>query len=320
MTEKIAETTMIYRDLGATGEKVSLIGIGGAHIGIKTVEQEMAIRIVREAVDRGVNFMDNCWDYNKGVSENRMGKALLDGYRDKVFLMTKIDGRTKKIAAEQINQSLKRLQTDRLDLVQFHEILRYEDPFRIFDEKDGAYLAVQEAQKAGKIRFVGFTGHKHPQIHLSFLEIADERGFQIDSAQMPINAMDFHFRSFAKLVVPELVKRKIGVLAMKTLAGGAILKSNTVTATECLHYAMSEPVSVVICGIDSMKVFEQAFKAVETFPQLKKKDIAAITAKTKQAAMSGTFEPFKTSSIFDGTAKNPDWIGEEPAHVQQFAP
>ena len=316
----MTEDTMIYRELGATGEKVSLVGIGGAHIGQQSVEEKTAIRIVREAIDRGVNFMDNCWDYNKGVSENRMGKALQDGYRQKVFLMTKIDGRTKKIAAEQINKSLKRLKTDCLDLVQFHEILRYEDPFRVFDEKEGAFLAVQEAQKAGKIRYVGFTGHKHPQIHLSFLEVADERGFQLHTAQMPINVMDFHFRSFAKIVVPVLNKRKIGVLAMKTLAGGAILKSKTVTATECLHYAMSQPVSVIICGIDNLKVLDQALEAVRTFPSLKKKDIAAITAKTKQIAMSGTFEPFKTSSIFDGTAKNPDWIGEEPKHVTQYAP
>ena len=176
---KNKEDVMIYRDLGATGEKVSLIGVGGWHLGLKYVDQKTAIRIVRSAIDRGINFMDNCWDYNGGVSENRMGKALRDGYREKVFLMTKIDGRTKKIAAEQIDESLKRLQTDCLDLVQHHEILRFEDPHRIFDEKDGAHLAMLDAQKAGKLRFIGFTGHKDPQIHLRMLEVADEYGMKL---------------------------------------------------------------------------------------------------------------------------------------------
>lgn len=311
---------MIYRELGSTGEKVSLIGVGGWHLGLKTVDRKTAIRIVRSAIDRGINFMDNCWDYNQGVSENRMGEALEDGYRDKVFLMTKIDGRSKKLAAKQIDESLERLKTDRLDLVQFHEILRYEDPHRIFDEKEGAHLAVAEAQKAGKIRFVGFTGHKDPQIHLHFLEVADGYGFKLDTAQMPVNVMDWHYRSFSKLVVPELVKRKMGVLAMKTMANGIILKSKTAKPIECLHYAMSQPVSVVITGIDSPKILDQAFEAVATFQDVKKKDVDAILAKTKDAAQRGEWEPFKTSSIFDGTASNPDWIGEEPKRLQNLMP
>ena len=320
MAKNKTEDLMPYRDLGSTGEKVSLIGVGGWHLGLKYVDQKTAIRIVRSAIDRGINFMDNCWDYNKGVSENRMGKALEDGYRDKVFLMTKIDGRSKKLAAKQIDESLRRLKTDRLDLVQFHEILRYEDPHRIFDEKEGAHLAVAEAQKAGKIRFVGFTGHKDPQIHLHFLEVADSYGFKLDTAQMPVNVMDWHYRSFSKLVVPELVKRKMGVLAMKTMANGIILKSKTATPIECLHYAMSQPVSVVIAGIDSPKILDQAFEAVATFQSVKKKDIDAILAKTKDAATRGEWEPFKTSSIFDGTASNPDWIGEEPKRLQNLMP
>jgi aryl-alcohol dehydrogenase-like predicted oxidoreductase len=320
MAKNKTEDVMLYRELGSTGEKVSLIGVGGWHLGLKYVEQKMAIRIVRSAIDRGINFMDNCWDYNKGVSENRMGKALQDGYREKVFLMTKIDGRTKKLAAKQIDESLKRLKTDRLDLVQFHEILRYEDPHRIFDEKEGAHLAVAEAKKAGKIRFVGFTGHKDPQIHRHFLEVADSYGFKLDTAQMPVNVMDWHYRSFSKLVVPELVKRRMGVLAMKTMANGIILKSKTVTPIECLHYAMSQPVSVVITGIDSPKILDQAFEAVRTFQDIKKKDVDAILAKTKEAAQRGKWEPFKTSSIFDGTANNPDWIGEEPKRLQNLMP
>lgn len=320
MAKVNAGDVMLYRDLGSTGEKVSLIGVGGWHLGLKHVDQKMAIRIVREAIDRGINFMDNCWDYNKGVSENRMGKALQDGYREKVFLMTKIDGRSKKLAAKQIDESLKRLKTDRLDLVQFHEILRYEDPHRIFDEKEGAHLAVTEAKKAGKIRFAGFTGHKDPQIHLHFLEIADSYGFKLDTAQLPVNVMDWHYRSFSKLVVPELVKRKMGVLAMKTMGNGIILKSKTATPTECLHYAMSQPVSVVITGIDSPRILDQAFEAVATFQAVKKKDVDAILAKTKDAAKRGEWEPFKTSSIFDGTANNPDWIGEEPKRLQNLMP
>lgn len=320
MAKSKSEDTMIYRELGSTGEKVSLIGIGGWHLGLKYVEQKLAIRIVRAAIDRGINFMDNCWDYNKGVSENRMGKALQDGYRDKIFLMTKIDGRSKKLAAKQIDESLKRLKTDRLDLVQFHEILRFEDPHRIFDEKEGAHLAVSEAKKAGKVRFVGFTGHKDPQIHLHFLEVADSYGFKLDTAQMPINVMDWHYRSFSRQVVPELVKRKMGVLAMKTMANGIILKSETATPIECLHYAMSQPTSVVIAGIDNLKMLDQAFEAVKTFPDVKKKDVDAILAKTKEAAQRGEWEPFKTSSIFDGTAKNADWIGEEPKRIQNLMP
>lgn len=314
------EDVMIYRDLGATGEKVSLIGLGGWHLGLKHVDAKTAHRIVREAIDRGITFMDNCWDYNEGESEKRMGKALQDGYREKVFLMTKIDGRTKKLAAKQINESLRRLKTDRIDLVQHHEILRFEDPNRIFDEKEGAHLALVEAQRAGKIRFVGFTGHKDPQIHLHFLDIAESYGFRLDAAQMPLNVMDAHYRSFAKMVVPALLKRKMGILAMKTMANGILLKSKTATPIECLHYAMSLPTSVVITGIDSLKILDQAFEAVRTFQQIRKKDIDAILAKTKEAGARGEFEPFKTSSIFDGTAKNPDWIGDEPKRLSSLMP
>lgn len=262
--------------------------------------------------------MDNSWDYSKGKSETRMGKALKDGYRDKVFLMTKIDGRTKKAAAEQLDESLKRLKTDHIDLVQHHEILRYEDPNRIFDEKEGANLALLEAKKAGKIRFIGFTGHKDPHIHLYMLEVAKQHDFKFDTAQMPINVMDAHFRSFSKLVVPELVKQKIGVLGMKSMANGILLKSKTVKPIECLHYALSMPTSVVITGIDSMKILDQAFEAVKTFKDVKKKDIEAILKKTKTASAQGEFEPFKTSSIFDSTATHPEWLGEEPKRIQNL--
>ena len=315
-----SDSTMIYRDLGNTGEKVSAIGIGGWHLSLKHVSEKLAVQIVRQAVDRGINFMDNSWDYADGESERRMGKALLDGYREKVFLMTKIDGRTKKIAAKQLDESLKRLKVDCIDLVQHHEILRFEDPNRIFDEKEGANLALIEAQKAGKIRFIGFTGHKDPRIHLYMLEVAREHGFKFDTVQMPLNVMDAHFRSFSELVVPELIKQKIGVLAMKTMANGILLKSKTVTPIECLHYALNLPTSVVIAGIDSLKILDQAFEAVETFKPLSKKAENELLAKTKDSALKGVFEPFKTTSIFDGTAQNPDWLGDEPKRIQDLMP
>ncbi len=240
---------MPTRTLGRTGVEVSLIGLGGWHLGFDHIDEELSMRIIRTAIDNGINFMDNCWDYNEGASEIRMGKALRDGYRERAFLMTKIDGRTKKEASKQLDESLKRMQTDHIDLVQHHEILRYEDPHRIFDEQ-GANAALIEARDAGKIRFIGFTGHKDPRIHLYMLEVARENGFQFDTVQMPLNVMDAHYRSFEKLVLPELVKDNIGVLAMKTLANGAILESKTVTAIECLQYAMNLPTSVVITGCE----------------------------------------------------------------------
>ncbi|HXG84662.1 MAG TPA: aldo/keto reductase [Pyrinomonadaceae bacterium] len=318
MAKKESGGEMIYREMGSTGETVSAIGVGGHHLGLKSVSEKIAVRIVHEAIERGINFFDNSWDYNEGRSEKRLGKALKDGRREKVFLMTKIDGRTKKIAAQQIEESLKRLKTDCIDLVQHHEILRFEDPNRIFDDKDGANLAMLEAQKAGKLRYIGFTGHKDPRIHLYMLEVAAEKGFKFDAAQMPVNLMDAHFRSFTNLVLPELVKQKIGVLAMKTMANGAILKSKTVTPVECLHFALNQPTSVVICGIDSLKILDQAFKAVKTFKPLTQKQTAALLEKTKDAAMQGKFEPFKTTSIFDSTVKNPEWLGDEPKRIQNL--
>src|SRR5437588_3270847 len=259
---------MPYRTLGKTGEKVSAIGLGGFHIG-QPKDEEEGIRIIRTAIDRGINFMDNSWDYHDGGSEVRMGKALRDGYRDKVFLMTKIDGRTKQSAAKQIDESLSRLQSDRVDLMQFHEIIRMEDPDRIFAE-GGAMEAMQEAKKAGKVRYIGFTGHKDPLIHLRMLEVAAAHQFHFDAVQMPLNVMDAHFRSFGQKVLPELVKQEIGVLGMKPLASGLILKSNTVKPIECLHYAMNLPTSVVITGMDKLEILEQALEAARTFKPMSK--------------------------------------------------
>src|SRR5258705_6698422 len=308
---------MIYRILGSTGEKVSAIGVGGWHLGLKNVDEELSLRIVRSAIDRGINFMDNSWDYNDGESERRMGKALGDGYREKAFLMTKIDGRTKQEAAKQLDDSLRRLDVDHIDLVQHHEVLRYEDPHRIFDV-EGANAALIEAREAGKLRYIGFTGHKDPSIHLYTIEVAAKHGFRFDTVQMPLNLMDAHYRSFANEVLPELVKRKIGVLGMKSMANGILLKSNTATPIECLHYALNLPTSVVITGIDSMEIFDQTIEAVRTFHPLSDDEQRALLAKTASSARGGLFEPFKTTSIFDGTAKNPEWLGEEPPNVQQL--
>lgn len=313
----MSNSEMQYRELGGTGVKVSAIGLGGWHLSLKHVDEELAIRIVRSAIDRGITFMDNCWDYNGGVSEQRMGKALKDGYRDRIFLMTKLDGRSKKVAAQQLDESLKRLQVDHIDLVQYHEILRFEDPHRIFDE-EGAHTALLEAQQAGKLRFIGFTGHKDPMIHLHMLEVADYHDFQFDTVQMPLNVMDAHYRSFAKLVLPELVKRNIGVLGMKSMANGILLRSNTVTPIECLHYALNLPTSVVITGMDNLELVDQAFEAMRTFQPMTDEQVQALLAKTSEAGANGEFEPFKTSSIFDGTAQNPDWLGEEPQRLQQL--
>ncbi|MDX6445252.1 MAG: hypothetical protein QOH71_2326 [Blastocatellia bacterium] len=310
---------MIYRTLGSTGEKVSAIGVGGWHLGLKTVDEQLAIRIVRSAIDRGANFLDNCWDYNDGASELRMGKALRDGYRDRSFLMTKIDGRSKKEAARQLDESLRRFGVDTIDLVQHHEIIRFDDPHRIF-HAEGANAALLEARDAGKLRYIGFTGHKDPRIHLHMLEVAKENGFKFDGVQMPLNVMDAHYRSFEKRVLPELVKLQIGVLGMKSMANGILLKSKTVTPIECLHYALNLPTSVVITGIDGMEILEQAFAAVESFQPLSHDEREALLAKTREAAADGRFEPFKTSSIFDGTAENPQWLGEEPPEVRELMP
>jgi aryl-alcohol dehydrogenase-like predicted oxidoreductase len=310
---------MIYRTLGSTGEKVSAIGVGGWHLGLKTVDEQLAIRIVRSAIDQGINFLDNSWDYNEGASELRMGKALRDGYRDQAFLMTKIDGRSKKEAARQLDESLRRLGVEYIDLVQHHEIIRFDDPHRIF-HAEGAHAALLKAREAGKLRYIGFTGHKDPRIHLHMLEVAKENGFKFDTVQMPLNVMDAHYRSFEKQVVPELVKLKIGILGMKSMANGILLKSKTVTPVECLHYALSLPTSVVITGIDSMEILDQAFAAAESFHPLSDDERDALLRKTRAAAAKGQFEPFKTSSIFDSTAENPEWLGEEPPEIRELIP
>ena len=298
---------MIYRTLGRTGEKVSAIGLGGYHIGLPKDPAE-GIRLVRSAIDRGITFMDNCWDYHDGESELRMGQALRDGYRQRVFLMTKFDGRTRKSTAQQIDESLKRLQTDTVDLMQYHENIRMEDPDRFF-APDGPLEALLEAKKAGKIRYIGFTGHKDPVVHLRMLEVAVAHHFHFDACQMPLNVMDAHFRSFGKEVVPRLVEQGIAVLGMKPMGNGNVLRSGAVTAMECLHFALNLPTSVVITGCESMERLDQAFEAARSFQPMTRAQMDTLLAKTKSAAITGIYEPFKTTADYDGTAFNPQWMG-----------
>lgn len=252
--------------------------------------------------------MDNCWDYNDGVSEIRMGKALAGGYRNKVFLMTKIDGRTKAAAAQQIDESLQRLQTDHVDLMQFHEVIRLEDPDRIFAE-GGAMEAMQEAQQAGKVRYIGFTGHKDPYVHLRMLDEARQHRFHFDAVQMPLNVMDPHFRSFAHDVLPVLTRENIGVLGMKAFGDHFILDSKTVKPIECLHYCLNLPISTQITGIDNQAVLDQALEAAQTFQPMSEAQVESLLERTKSAAEQGKFELYKTSSHFDGTAHRPQMLG-----------
>ncbi len=307
-TEVSKKGEMPYRMLGKTGVQVSCIGIGGYHLGSSNLTAAEAIEIFHAAVDRGINFSDNCWDYNGGESERRVGKALAGGYRERVFVMTKFDGRTKAAALRQLDESLSRLGVETIDLWQFHENIRLEDPDRFFAE-GGAGEAVLEAKKAGKIKFVGFTGHKDPSVHLRMLEMAEKHNFTFDAVQMPLNVMDAHFRSFGTEVLPILVRKQIAVLGMKPMGAGLILQSKTVTALECLQYALSLPTSVVITGIESRENLEQAFIAAKTYSGLTQAEIAGILAKTATAAANGRYELFKTSPIFDGTAQHPEWLG-----------
>jgi aryl-alcohol dehydrogenase-like predicted oxidoreductase len=298
---------MLYRPLGSTGEMVSAVGVGGFHLG-ESIDEALAMRIVRAALDEGITFLDNSWDYNDGRSEERMGKALRDGYRERAFLMTKVDGRTRSAAAEQLDESLRRLQTDRIDLVQVHEVIRRDDAERVFAE-GGALEALQQARAAGKVRYVGFTGHKDPDVHLHMLDVAAAHDFRFDAVQLPLNVMDAHFRSFERLVLPRLVAEGAAVLGMKSLASGAILETGAVTAMECLQYALDLPTSVVITGLESMDDLEQALEAVRTFAPLEPEVRRELLQRTAHLAGEGASEPYKTTLVHDATTEHPEWLG-----------
>lgn len=311
--ERPRSPDMLYRQLGTTGEAISAIGVGGGHIGGQK-EAADGIRLVREAINRGITFMDNCWDYGDGLAEVRMGQALRNGDRQKVFLMTKMDGRTADSYNKQLEQSLGRLQTDVIDLVQFHEVIRMEDPDRIF-AAGGAIEAAVAARQAGKIRYIGFTGHKDPAVHLRMLEIAKKHRFHFDTVQMPVSVMDAHFRSFTREVLPVALEQGIGVIAMKTMGGGGgaagsiILRSRTVDAAEALRYALSQPISVAVLGIDSTGIIDAALAVTSHFTPMTEAEMEEILGRTRAAASDGRYEVFKTTNQFDATARNPGWLG-----------
>ncbi len=302
---------MQYRSLGHTGEAVSLVGLGGFHLAKPGgMTNDEAIRVVHAGLDAGINFCDNCWDYNGGESEVRLGRALSQyGYRDKTFLMTKIDGRTAAAARAQLETSLTRLQTDHIDLLQFHEIIRPDDPARVF-AAGGALEAVLRAREQGKIRYIGFTGHKSPAIHASMFEMADRHGFHFDTVQMPLNIMDAHYDSFEKTVVPMAVARGTGILGMKAFGDPYIVQTGLMPPIQMLQYPMSLPISIQITGIDSMDILHQALEAVRTYRPLSQEMREALLARSAEIGRTGKTELYKTSLHFDGTNKNPHWLTE----------
>jgi aryl-alcohol dehydrogenase-like predicted oxidoreductase len=284
------------KHFGTTKEKVSIIGVGGYTLGQSSTYEE-AERIVHEALDAGVTFFDNAWDYHQGKSEEWMGKSL-EGQRDKVFLMTKVctHGRDKKVAMSQLEESLKRLRTDHLDLWQVHEVIYYNDPELAY-AKSGVLEALDEAKKQGKTRFVGFTGHKDPAIHLDMLS----RGYAFDSVQMPLNCFDATYRSFEQLVLPEVIRRGIAALGMKSMGGGGEpLLHGAVTPAEALAYAMSLPVAVTISGIDALSVLRQNLVVARGFTQLTAQQMQALRDRCAPVAADGHLELYKSTMKYDG--------------------
>lgn len=288
------------RPLGNTGQMVSILCLGGWHIG--AVEEQLAIRIMHEAIDEGLTFFDNAWDYHDGGSEEVMGKALAQGgRRDKVFLMTKNCDRDYQGSLKHLEDSLRRLKTDRIDLWQFHEINYDNDPDWVFEK--GGVRAALEAQKAGKVRYIGFTGHKHPEIHMKMIAKAN-RDFGWDACQMPINIMDAHYRSFQKIVVPECNKQGIGVLGMKSLAGGfpkgRLVESAGLSAVDCRRYALSLPITSLVVGITSLEDLKQDVGLARNFQPMPREEMSRLLAKTRPEATDGRHELFKSTQSFDG--------------------
>jgi aryl-alcohol dehydrogenase-like predicted oxidoreductase len=284
------------RPLGATGVMVSALGLGGYHLGKIPSERE-AIKVVHGAIDAGITFMDNAWEYHDGRAETIMGKAIADR-REQVFLMTKVctHGRSKREAMKQLEQSLRRLKTDTLDLWQIHECVYDNDPERHF-AKGGVVEALELAQKQGKVRFVGFTGHKNPAIHLAMLK----HSVRWDACQLPLNCFDASFRSFERDILPILVGRGIAPLGMKSMGGDAIqIRKKVVTPQEALRYAMSLPVSTTISGIDSMKVLRQNLKVAQGFRQMSQKQMDALRRRVRDEAMDGRYELYKTTAKHEG--------------------
>lgn len=298
---------MPVRPLGRTGEYVSIIGIGGWHIGNNLTFQESA-KIQHEAIENGVNFFDNCWDYNAGLSKENMGKALaVNNYRKQVFLMTKVCGRDYVTAKQHLHDSLKRLKTDYIDLWQFHAIKWDDDPSLIFDLENGAIKAAMEAKREGKIRFVGFTGHKHPKYHLDMLN----QDFEWDTIQFPTNMLDYHYHSFQKQVLSVAFEKKIGIIGMKGLAAqeGIIPRELGVSAKQARTYALSLPVSTLVCGIHNRKDLLQDIEIARSFKPMNKEEMILIAEKVKGNATQGQMEEYKTGNY------GCDWYHNQLTHA-----
>jgi uncharacterized protein len=298
MAEDREAAAVPRRRFGRTDEMVSLLALGGhASTDPKKLDEPASVRLIQRAVDEGITFLDNCWDYHDGVAEERMGKALSEGgRRDKAFLMTKACGRTAKEAASNLEDSLRRLKTDRIDLWQFHEIVYDNDPDWIFAD-DGAIHAVEKAVKAGKVRHIGFTGHKDPSIHLKMLS----KPFEWAAVLMPLNVMDCHYHSFQKQVLPELVRRKIAPLGMKSLGGnGSIVSKAGIPVEDAIRYVLSLPIAALVSGIDSEKVLDQNLKIVRDFRPLSEEEKRKLEEKARPLAGDGRYELFKSSKTFDG--------------------
>lgn len=292
-----AKGDMPYRALGRTGEKVSLLGMGGWQFGRMASEEETT-RFIRTGIDEGINYIEAAWDYHSGLSEYRLGKALLDGWRKKVFLTTKINGRRRDIAEWQLNESLRRLRTETIDLVIFHEVLYLEEPDIIFGPK-GALESFLAAQKAGKIRFIGFSGHYDPAVQLKLLDLASKNNFRFDVGMIALNVMDPHYKSFGDLVLPRLVEQQMGVLAFKTMGGGNFLGPENVLQkiklepADCLRYAMSLPTTVVISGMDRMEILKQNIETARNFRPMSEPEVSDLLARTAPVGHEGQYEWFK---------------------------
>jgi predicted aldo/keto reductase-like oxidoreductase len=295
MTRKVSDEVP-RRPLGQTGVEVSALALGGYNLGLIKTQRE-AVKIVRQAFDAGITFMDNAWEYHDGLSEEIMGKGLV-GRRQKAFLMTKVctHGRGRKVAMRQLHESLKRLKTDYLDLWQIHEVVYDNDPELHF-AKDGVIEALEQAKREGKVRFVGFTGHKDPSIHLKMLQY----DYPFDTCQLPLNVLDGTFRSFEQLVLPELNRRGIAALGMKSMCGDAgPVKKKLLTPVEALRYAMSLPVATTVSGIDSLRILQQNLGVARGFTPMNSKEMQLLRERCAEFAADGRFELYKTSKAFDG--------------------
>jgi len=273
------------RVLGKTNEEVSILGLGGYHIG--KLEKNRSIKLIRRAIDEGITFMDNAWCYHNGQSEKLMGEALKNGYREKVFLMTKNHGRTKKLFKKQLDESLQRLNTDYIDLLQLHEIINFGVPEKINNE--GVLDAVLEAKKKGKIRFIGFTGHRYPSLHQEMLDL----DFDWDTVQMPVNVLDYHYRSFQNQILPQAKEKNMGIIGMKSLAAGRIFKTN-ISVQDAIRYSLSLPISTLVSGIDSIEVLEQNLKITREFKKMSEKELNELRTRFKNEAFKGQHEYYKT--------------------------